>query len=465
MKPVNAFLFSLICLCPLTWAQTNLDDELFSGSNTSPTTETSTESSSDAPVGDGLFGDSFISDKSASQEDTSNSLLEQDTVSIGGSLNFSLGANALLSSQNNTSQNANWETSFNSNAASVNGRVYLDARPSANMRFLIKTNLGYNSASGSNFSLHEAFIDTDVDKQLFIRAGKQTINWGVGGIFRPANLMNLQGFDRDKPNQELAGPVAIKLQYPLGINNLTGYGFTVSRNGENALGLAVLYEYLVGGYELTSGARYVLGDNPWAVMTTARGGIRTPIGSISLSAEAVLEGNIDKRFVIPDGKGGITTATSEALFFSGEVSASYSNSQNENFPYYVSAAYAFNGKGYDDTRILRENAARIPALLGANKLSAGELANTGQHYALFSVGTSNIAKSKVGVSSSWFSNLSDGSGNLGINLSYSDSKYLSEYVSPRLSYDYNYGAEGTEFGNSAGHQLRLQVSVSLGGGF
>lgn len=457
-----SLLLTLFCLCPLTWAQTNLDDELFGGNPVTekPAETTTGQSSSDAPAGDGLFGDSFISDKTASQEDASNSLLEQDKISIGGSLSFYLGANALLSSRNN-----DWKGSFNSNAASVNGRLYLDARPSRDMRFLIKTNLGYSSASGSNFDLHEAFIDTDVNKQLFIRAGKQTINWGVGSILRTANLMNLQGFDRDKPNQELAGPVAIKLQYPLGVNNLTGYGFTVSRNGENALGLAVLYEYLVGGYELTSGARYVLGDNPWAMMTTARGAIRTPIGSISLSAEAVLEGNIDKRFVIPDGKGGITTATSEALFFSGEIGASYNNSKNENFPYYLSAAYAFNGKGYDDSSILRNNAAAIPALIGAKKLSFSEISHTGQHYMSFGLSVLDIAKSKVGVSSNWFGNLSDGSGSLGINLSYSDRKYLSDYVSPRLSYSYNYGANGTEFGNSAGHQLRLQVSVSLGGGF
>ena len=142
------------------------------------------------------------------------------------------------------------------------------------------------------------------------------MNWGVGRFFSPANLINLETIDPENPDEELAGPVAVKAQLPLSTDNLTGYLLLDDIETGDDIGLAGRYEFLVEGYELTVGGLY-RSNRPWAVMSTATGAV----GDVTVFGELVLEGDSDKVFIVENGNSSLGTATSDSLFVSGTVGA------------------------------------------------------------------------------------------------------------------------------------------------
>ena len=60
--------------------------------------------------------------------------------------------------------------------------------------------MSYGADTGVSLALSELFADFDVDNRVFVRAGKQTVNWGVGTFFSPANLINLDEIDPEDPH-------------------------------------------------------------------------------------------------------------------------------------------------------------------------------------------------------------------------------------------------------------------------
>ena len=88
--------------------------------------------------------------------------------------------------------------------------------------------LGYEtwperSTESLDISLHELFLDYTLWDRLYLRAGKQTVNWGVGYFFSPADVINIgriDPFDAEAPRE---GPLALKAHYPMGSNNYYVY--------------------------------------------------------------------------------------------------------------------------------------------------------------------------------------------------------------------------------------------------
>lgn len=109
-------------------------------------------------------------------------LLAGEALTVGGS--FNLSAEALLT--------PNTDEPFSVGLTDLSTTLFLDARPSGEFRTFLKGDVSYSTDAGVSLELRELFADFDVDNQVFVRAGKQTVNWGVGYFFSPANLINLE---------------------------------------------------------------------------------------------------------------------------------------------------------------------------------------------------------------------------------------------------------------------------------
>lgn len=425
----------IILLTTQVLAQENSDDSLFGDDN----------QSQDAT--DDLFGDSIFSEVDENPNaNPADDLLTSDKVILGG--NFKVATQISLESDDRK-----WALS--TGLSDLSTTLFLDARPNRDFRAFIKGKLSYKTTDGLGLDLREAFADFAVDNRVFIRAGKQTVNWGVGYFFSPANLINLERVDPENPGLELSGPVALKAQLPLGKNNLTGYLMMKDMSKDNKLSFAARYEFLLRGFEISSGA--IIEDNGhWAVMATATGSV----SDVTLFAEAVLEANSPKVFVIKDGNSatGLSTSNSESLFFSATLGARYSyTTDDELYTIAGSAQYFFNGKGYADSSIFTDNPAAIAALIGSKALSISDLQTRGQHYLAVNLSSPNIGKTKLNPSALWLSSLSDGSGFVSANLSYSGM----DYFTPSFSYRYSYGSEGAEYSpDGTKHSLSLGFTVS-----
>lgn len=273
MKHLTILLILFLFVSPL-FAVTSDETELFGSSEEDLFGETGSE--------DDLFGgsDDLLTDIESSETDMGNAMLtSEQPVVIGGSYGFSL--------------TPGWGWKFDESddigaiSANLSSKLYFDARPDETVRVYGKAVLSYpfvesDSRSFSDvLSIQELFSDFTVGDDLFVRVGKQNLNWGVGYFFSPANLLNTSSIDPLDPEAELTGPVSIKMNKPIGIDNIYGYVIIPSAQVNlDGLKYAAKYEKVIGNSEVGLGGLYTYGDDP-VVMST----LSTSIGDVALFAE------------------------------------------------------------------------------------------------------------------------------------------------------------------------------------
>lgn len=397
-----------------------------------------------------LFGDELVRDADEGAEgepaDPAGDLLAGEAIAIGGRYRLEARAGVRV---------VDGEAEFESGVADLGAQIFLDARPSRDFRVFVEGDLAYGTADGVDFALDELFADVDVADAVFLRAGKQTINWGVGYFYSPANLVNVERIDPEDPEEELAGPVALKAQVPLGVNNLTAYAILEDVGGGNHLGGAARYEFLVEGFEVTTGI-FVEDDGDVALMATGTGAVE----GITLFGELVVELGTDRTFVVRDAgaPGGLGLEDSDALFVSGTLGAraSYST-DDERLTLSGVAQYFFNGDGYADPGILTDDPAAVARLLASGALAPGDLRERGRHYLGASLAATELYDLDLAPSILALANLSDGSGFASLGVGYR----LNDHVTPHLDYRYAFGPVGSEYAFGGGvHSLSLGVSVT-----
>jgi len=433
---------------------TDLEDSLFGG-GTEESSEESSDNASDDASDDGedaLFGGSnFIVDiTNAAPPSTSvaDELLANEPVAIGGRVSGGLRLNI-----NPDANEENGQDMFNAGLTSLRTRLFLDARPDTEFRGFIKGDISYSTDDGIDVDLREMFIDTDINDTVFLRLGKQTVNWGVGRFFRPANLINIETLDPENPD---ADPVALKAQLPIGLDNLTGYAIVDDIENGNPVALASRYEFLVGATEVTVGGVYQF-DNPWSLMSTAVG----KVGDINWFGEAVLEGNVNNKYIVEDGSGFAVRGTDD-MYLSATLGGTYTisdPSEDNNYSINLAAQYLYNGFGYSDVSLFTENQQAINGLVRSGDISSRDLRNRSQHYAGANASL-RITDFDFSPSVFWLGSLNDGSGRVSASVRYSGI----ENITPSFNYSYNYGAEGSEYA-ARGSSQSASLSVSLGVSF
>lgn len=447
---------------------------------------------------DDLFGaeDAVVETVAESDEGSAvQSLLVSESVRVGGSFSGS--------AETGWTWDEPWDGSFDlaepdsyALEPSLSALVFFDGRPTDSTRFYgsVKTAWPFVSSTSAldsdgdptgdtvatpNVEVFELFSDFSWNDSLYLRFGKQTINWGVGYFFSPANVMNLEAIDPLDPEVQLEGPVALRAHYPVPgtQHNLWGYAvFDAASMRPQDTAVAAKAEFVVGGWELGAGGYYE-NEEPLRGVLTASGSV----GQVSLFGEATLSRGSDRTWVTEVSPAlaasqFISTETDEeSPFFKGTAGFMYSHSDSN---VTVMGQYLYDGEGYaNDDREARVAEARdsedaIKSILSMADPDAdvdaaysaflkGLILNSGRHYAALSLSKSELLFEDLSFSLFAMGNLSDFSALLRPSLSYSFFDGLSASLSATFALGFD---DGEYVVLNDGRAMGLSVAVTLGSG-
>ncbi len=435
-----------------------------------------------------LFGDiEMIEMIPEGQEgDAVNSLLVSDAVRVGGSFSGS------------ADMEMGWFDPWNNGAdpkkadiykldPNLSALLFFDARPSAGMRFygsmktgwpfyteqIIPTTPTSTTLRLPDIKVFKLFTDFTWNDKAFFRFGKQTVTWGVGYFFSPADVLNLQTIDVLNPTAQREGPVTLRMNIPIpnSQHNIWAYGVVDTETlVPEDIAAAVKGEFVIGAWELGLGGYYKR-DTPIRGVFTASGSIK----DISLFGEATLSRGSEKKWansVTAAPPFVTTTEDKTSPFFKGTAGFMYSNSD---WKMNVAGQYLFDGEGYAnadrEARIAEAhtNESAIKAILALSSddpdaafsgLLKGLIANSGQHYVALNISRTELFVDDLSLSVFGMGNLSDLSGFVrpslsykiftGLNASFSaliafgatDSEYLVLNDGPKVSFSFglNFGS-------------------------
>ncbi len=442
----------------------SLEDDLFGGSSGSE---------------DDLFGgDSMIEELpepgQGSEDGESDAFVEfltSDEVQIGGSLSSSLSSNWAWAN----AWDGDFQISENEEllGISLGGSVFLNARPSRDLRIYMRARTSY--PFDVNSEIFEFYSDVNWNERLFFRFGKQTVNWGVGYFYSPADFISLVPIDIDDPEADREGPVAIKATLPLGLNEFDAYviGDESVRKLED-LGFAGRATFFLPPVELAVGAGYQQ-DRPFRLMSTLRFPWRDwnffAEGRVSFGRQGKVITDIgdpgDLTAVIPVLPTPPTFAEDDELYLAATGGFLYLKSDlfESSVDVNVIAQYYYQGEGYDSPDFLE---AINYGVFVSGDLDSSVLTNTGQHYSVLSLGVSQLLVDDLSISGLWQANWSDFSGLVNGSVSYR----LFDGMSLSLGLTGAYGDDPSEFRTIGGNptvknpfgDLTASISVNLGGG-
>lgn len=380
---------------------------------------------------DALFGseDEWLDQVDEGQEDALAALVVSEGVVLGGSLSGSLDASWTWHDPwSGFDPAAPDEYGLQPGLSSL---VFFDARPEEGSRVHASVKLGWPFEESANITVFELFTDFAYNDALFFRFGKQTLNWGPGYFFSPANVLNIQTIDPLNPTAQLEGPLSVRAHLPVAgtQHNLWAYAvFDADTLKPEDTALAAKAEFVLGGWELSAGAWYAW-ERPLRGILTAAGSL----DRVSVFGEAYLARGSDRTWVsdittIPPFVA--TTTDDSSAFFKGTAGFMWTQSD---WKLTVAGQYLYDGEGYEDSereRLIDDayaNEADIKLILDASgadpdeafsSLLKGLILNSGRHYAALSVAKSEFLHDDLSLSVFGVGNLSDWSGYARLSLSW-----------------------------------------------
>ena len=409
-----------------------------------------------------LFGGvSFIDE--IDETTPADEFLMREGIEWGGSFRSSLRSTAVWANPEKL-RNSPGQPDKEVLTSNLGATIFMDARPQEDYRVFAKVNLAYpftETEEGQHkrgfsdiVNIHELFADFDHQDRIFFRVGKQTINWGVGYFFSPADIVNLTPIDPDDPEADREGPLSLKVNMPIDMHNLYLYVLAEDATRLDELALAPKAEVVLGGTELGLGAYLKKERAPMAMMT-----ISTGLGKAAVFGEAVVKHGSDKRFVkkveqTPENPLGTEIhKRQDETFVSGTGGVRYSHTDDQGlFNLTMAAQYFYNGEGYDDTK---HTVQISPALVGARQLSASDLTHLGKHQAALTLAWHDALKTGVSANLTCIGSLTDNTGVANASFSWQPL----ERISASIGASYNYGKAGP-FGNP----VTVYLGISMGGG-
>lgn len=402
---------------------------------------------------DELFGsedDLFMEVEEDSSAIPGLALIQTESVRVGGSVSGSATASWTW---NDPYQDfsLNGFDSYGLKPA-LSATLFFDARPSVDSRFYgsVKTAWPFDEAE-----VFELFADFSYNDSVFFRFGKQTVNWGVGYFFSPANVINLESIDPFDPERQLEGPVSLRAHYPIPRtqHNLWAYAVLPAADMKpEDVHVAAKAEFVAGAWEFGLGGWYAY-ERPLRGIVTASGSV----GQVSLFGEGYVARGSDKTFVTevtalpPFTK---TEKYDDRLFLKGSAGFLWSKSD---WNFSVAGQYLYDGEGYTDA----DREARIEeaytneigirnalAIAGVDDVDAafsgfvkGLILNSGRHYAALNLSKSELGLKDLSVNLTLLANLSDWSGIARPSLSYR----LFKGMSASLSASFAFGLQDSEY--------------------
>ena len=465
-----AILLALILAAGVAVAQAISTDEesLFGSSDEENNSADDSAEDSGLDTADLFGGDVLVTEAEAA--DGAAVAAAPPAVEIGGSYRFSLTGAAHWASLADLAD-APLQPDSHSATVDLGAAVFLDARPADDFRVFGKVDLSYpfttdpDAQPAREFDdivrVKELFSDFTIGDALFLRGGKHTIAWGVGYFFSPADVLNLTAIDPEDPDAEREGPVSLRANLPIGFHNLYLYALADPIDGGVQLAAAPKAEVVLDGAEVGIGAYYRPDRVPRAMAT-----LSTSLLEFDLFAELEASLGSDRRFVERAARGtgnrfGLRAVrNSDDLFAAATAGLRYTYTpEQQDWSATFAGQYLWNGEGYEDAELLRDNRAGVVALLVAGDLSRGDLIYAGRHYAAASLNVALGRGADWSAGVFWLSNLSDGSGQVSPSLTFRPLDQFSLRAGATLTYGPD-GAELTPFGSRVGATL----TATLGSG-
>ena len=290
-----------------------------------------------------------------------------------------------------------------SNRLSASGVVTADVRPSMAYRLLLKADYTIADDSSST-TLREGFVDTSFQDTVFVRAGRQTLHWGTGVYFSPADLISSDALDAADPEASRIGTNAIKFHRPN--NNDNYYAYLIPNTQGSGVHVAGKGEWMVGDSEVT-----------FAIVDQAQGA--TNVG-LTIS-QPTNWGKWYGEYVLSHG---VTTKALDSNMVASDRSArwlqkatlggSYTVSDSDDYNISASGQYYYNGQGYDVAH-WRNNSSAWAVLMANGDVDTRLFA---RQYMATSIRWSGMYDSKVSSTWSLLQNLTDQSHSNTLSLSY-----------------------------------------------
>lgn len=143
--------------------------------------------------------------------------------------------------------------------SSAYGDFSLDIRLPGSVKSFVGANVAYGAVAGSSdtllLSLNEMFLDWQYRYRVFLRAGKQVLQWGRGFFFNPVDLVNVekQQFFDDLTGREGAYGLRVHVPFQTRANLYAFLDMGQARRVDD-LALSLKAEFLVNSVEFALSA-------------------------------------------------------------------------------------------------------------------------------------------------------------------------------------------------------------------
>jgi hypothetical protein len=462
-KVAAALLLLFAAFCISAQEESDDFDDLFEGEVLEEEVEPAIEQGNQEDLfEEDLFEESAAQEGEAEEVAPEEAFLVSERLEWGGSFDLTFTTQVAWDGYPAPWGRVFWQEGVSSLTSKLAGDLFFDARPDRDFRVFGKVKAVYQYPADWDVEIFELFSDFQIKDLLFFRVGKQTVQWGVGYFFSPADVLNLVSIDVEDPEAEREGPIAVKTHLPFTAHN--AYLYLVANDIDKPYEIAVApkLELLLGNYELGLGAFYQTDLTPKGMLT-----LTGPLGDLDLFAEAMVQWGSDRTFVDFSPPPSTNTIEDE-LLFSGTAGFSYINSD---WNISLFAQYFFNGQGYDepyDYEILIEDSSDAlplpPEIPTPAIISSADLLYPGRHYLAASIAWSELLDSAFGLSLLYVANFSDRSGLINPILTWEPV----DHVSLSTGFRFRYGQEGDEYGpnkyDPTAGPLAWTLSASLGGG-
>ena len=434
MKKVAASLLLLFAaFCISAQEESDNFDDLFEGEILEQEGEPAVEQGNQKDLfEEDLFEESAEQEGEAEEVAPEEAFLVSEQLEWGGSFELDFSTQVVWDGYPAPWESRFWQEGASSLISKLAGELFFDARPERDFRVFGKVKAAYQYPTDWDVEIFELFSDFQIKELLFFRVGKQTVQWGVGYFFSPADVLNLVSIDPEDPGAEREGPIAIKMHLPFAAHN--AYLYLVANDIDKPYEIAVApkLELLLGNYELGLGAFYQIDLTPKGMLT-----LTGPLWDLDLFAEAMIQWGSDRTFYDP-GHTPDTYTIDDRLLFSGTTGFSYINTD---WNLSLFAQYFFNGQGC------------------APPVTALDPLYPGRHYLAVSIDWSELIDSAFGLSLLYVANFSDRSGLIYPSVTWAPIDHVSFNSGFRISY----GTFGDEYAPT-GDTLAFTFGASLGGG-
>ncbi len=132
------------------------------------------------------------------------------------------------------------------------GNVLFDARYKRFYKFFLNVEL-YNSFKENDFqsNLKECFLDTPIENAVYLRWGKQVLQWGRCYLWNPTDLINVDKATYIKRIGYKDGVYGLRIHVPRGTDyNFYGFVDTGKKLKSEEMGGALKAEFLTGATEM-----------------------------------------------------------------------------------------------------------------------------------------------------------------------------------------------------------------------